>query len=1396
MSTSESGSRSGLVLELAEEFLDRYRRGERPALQEYVARHPDLADEIREVFPAMAMMEHIALADETIEAASPPPIAVPPIVQLGDYRILREIGRGGMGVVYEAEQVSLGRHVALKVMPPQSLRDSKQRRRFEREARAAARLHHTNIVPVFGVGEQDATPYYVMQFIQGRGLDSVLDELKRLRHAPKPAAVPDGREADLSTAAAPSRHDASAADVARSLLTGAYAPPAAEEPDPITPSPGPGPSSPSSSSSLAIPGQPDQRRARRATYWEGVARIGQQVADALAYAHGQGIIHRDIKPSNLLLDTRGAAWVADFGLAKAHDQPDLTHTGDLLGTLRYMPPEAFGGRADSRGDIYSLGLTLYELLAFRPAFDEADRGRLVRQVTNDEPPRLKVLNPEVPRDLETIVQKAIERDPAHRYVSASDLADDLRRFIDDEPIRARRASLAERVARWGRRNPAVATLSATVSLLLLSVIAGLWYGNESSRSALRRETSLRSQADAAKTKATAAATKETQARLQAEAANKALTTTRDTLRRTLYDAQLKLAQRAWDSGGAARMNALLEAARPKPGEPDLRGFEWHYWRRKLHGELAVRKLPGFGEMIEFGSRAFSPDGALIASLEWDTGESSTVLVHDTATGRLRRRIALPITGYFFSIDSFAFSLDGARVAITYAQRPPADILRTVVQTGVWDIDDGRELFHHEATFRGNSSGQGRVSLDHAGARVAIATHQNLVSNLPINEVPVFATTGVTGSIRVFDVSDGRELFRSESGERAAGNVELSPDGRALTISRSGGVAPNSTTRVEIVEVESGRVLQEYSRIASAYHRRDGSIRSLFHGGSPVTDDFLDRVVRPSDGRLLTIDGRGNLKEWDLTSTEPASLDAGRLLTHEGDVLLRSGGRLLVAIHNPEGPGDHTTTTAVSIHDVVSGEPERRFEFQVVSGELERRFEFQQRFLRDAPGGSTYAVDATAARLAANHPRSQPDSDENLTVLDVASGRLLGLDPVATGGSSPRSRLFGTQPFSADGRRLSCLYFWNEPGIDPRLEDYRMGVSIHELQGGRVLGMIPIDREKYSVSDMVFQPDRDILALAIGMRGPKDSRVELRQPDSGRIVRTLGGSLTSISRIAFSSDGRRLAVVTHNLNPVLVWDLAPGASPDPLELQDSVADSLLAFSPDGNRLATATSRGSNEAVVTLWDLDTGHDVVTWVLPNGPPRDLAFEPGADRLRVAHGSGEVRVTLFDATPLAPEVEAIDYLDFQQKLGRTFLNAELAEFVRDESGLDPAVRAAALAIVEQRVEGPRALRDEAGRILDGVDTERDPAAIRRALAYAERSVQLQPEPSAASLLTLGRARCRSGLFPEANESLRTAIGLDPEMAEAHAYLAICEARLGHRTEAMAALAEFRRLSAANPQT
>ena len=397
--TESSDARDVLLNQLADEFAARYRHGERPSLQEYCDRHPELADDIREYFPAMAELEQVK--DYSLHVPLPPAGGpLPTLERLGDFRIIREIGRGGMGVVYEAEQVSLGRHVAVKVMPRQMLADPQTKWRFQREAKAAAKLHHSNIVPVFGVGEHDGLPYYVMQFIPGLGLDEVLKELQRLQPGKAAGSSTSGHAGGELRVA---RKDISAAAVARSLLTGHFTPSADKEddasaaridstatyaPSPSTASPGSGATgSPDqtpvggqtsdtfspSSSSVVLSGMGRQSGRKQRTYWQSVAQIGVQVADALEYAHRQGIRHRDIKPSNLLLDTTGTVWVTDFGMAKVDDQQNLTQTGDILGTPRYMPPEAFDGKADARGDVYSLGLTLYELLAFRPAFDEKER---------------------------------------------------------------------------------------------------------------------------------------------------------------------------------------------------------------------------------------------------------------------------------------------------------------------------------------------------------------------------------------------------------------------------------------------------------------------------------------------------------------------------------------------------------------------------------------------------------------------------------------------------------------------------------------------------------------------------------------------------------------------------------------------------------------------------------------------------------------------------------------------------------------------------------------------------------------------------------------------------------------------------------------------------------------
>ncbi|MGE3880110.1 MAG: serine/threonine-protein kinase, partial [Planctomycetota bacterium] len=436
-------------------FTSAVRSGGDADVEIWATRHPEHADTIRELFPTIVAMEGVKSDTGSSRASRP---AMRFVDRLGDFRIVGEVGRGGMGVVYEAEQESLGRRVAVKVLPP--IHDERRIQRFEREAKTAARLHHTNIVPIFGVGEHDGWHYYVMPLIRGVGLDSVI---RALRGEVVESAVAGRRRSALLDAAR----------AAAALRSNRF------EPLHATSSQGSGSGTSSADLAIATDAEHDRPPATpatssvatsRAELWRGVAEIARQAADALAYAHAQGVLHRDIKPANLLLDAHGLVWITDFGLAKAVETEGLTRSGDLVGTLQYMAPEQLHGRYDGRTDIYGLGLVLYELLTLQPAFADGERGGLLRKIEQGRPRPPSEIAPELPRDLETIVLHAIQPDPAHRYQSAAELADDLQRFLDDRPVRARRATLVEHAWRWCRRNRSIAALAG---LLLTSLIAGL-----------------------------------------------------------------------------------------------------------------------------------------------------------------------------------------------------------------------------------------------------------------------------------------------------------------------------------------------------------------------------------------------------------------------------------------------------------------------------------------------------------------------------------------------------------------------------------------------------------------------------------------------------------------------------------------------------------------------------------------------------------------------------------------------------------------------------------------------------------------------------------------------------------------------------------------------------------
>jgi tetratricopeptide (TPR) repeat protein len=407
------------VLRAVEEYLGALEAGTPPPRAEFLARHAAIASRLGQYLDGLELVHRAAsvagpIGDGEAEALSH---AEP----LGDFLLVRELGRGGMGVVYEAVQRSLNRRVALKVLPLAAALDARQLQRFKNEALAAASLHHEHIVPVYGVGCERGVHFYAMQLIEGHSLATVLHTLRNPSQDASASAAASTAQAALST-------------------------------------------------------QPSGTRT--AAYYRAAARLGVDAAEALDHAHQLGVVHRDVKPANLLLDAAGKLWVTDFGLARLGSEAGLTLTGDLLGTLRYMSPEqALAKRVviDHRTDVYSLGATLYEVLTLRPAVAGGDRQELLRQIAFEEPAPPRRLERGIPAELETVVLKALEKNPADRYATANELADDLQRWLDDRPIRARRPSLVQQARKWGRRHrPAVvaAGVVLALTLVLLGGVAG------------------------------------------------------------------------------------------------------------------------------------------------------------------------------------------------------------------------------------------------------------------------------------------------------------------------------------------------------------------------------------------------------------------------------------------------------------------------------------------------------------------------------------------------------------------------------------------------------------------------------------------------------------------------------------------------------------------------------------------------------------------------------------------------------------------------------------------------------------------------------------------------------------------------------------------------------------
>jgi eukaryotic-like serine/threonine-protein kinase len=443
LATEQAGSADGAedprVTQALEEYLAALEAGQVPDRTQLLARYSDVADVLGGYLDGLDFLHRTVVGMHAGAAGTAP--AAGPVPFLEDYEIVREVGRGGMGIVYEAVQRSLRRRVALKVLSLGATLDPRHLQRFKNESQAAAQLQHPNIVPVFAVGSERGVHYYAMHFVEGKPLSQVIRELRGGSGNAVPGPATDTMQAHRTDEQPAGGDDRSASR-----------PPASLPP-------------------LTLPRLPIRDEA----FFREAAWIGVQAAEALEHAHQMGVIHRDVKPANLLLDGEGCLWVTDFGLARWSAE-DLTMTGDVVGTLRYMSPEqasARRGLVDHRTDVYSLGATLYEMLTLQPVAHGDDRQELLHQILHEDPVPPRRLCSDIPRDLETILLKALGQRVEERYATAQELADDLGRFLEGRPVLARRPSAWDRAGKWARRHrPVVVSAAALMALSVLGLIAG------------------------------------------------------------------------------------------------------------------------------------------------------------------------------------------------------------------------------------------------------------------------------------------------------------------------------------------------------------------------------------------------------------------------------------------------------------------------------------------------------------------------------------------------------------------------------------------------------------------------------------------------------------------------------------------------------------------------------------------------------------------------------------------------------------------------------------------------------------------------------------------------------------------------------------------------------------
>jgi WD40 repeat protein/serine/threonine protein kinase len=1100
------------LADLFDELVRRVQAGEHVDLDDYIQRHPTRADELRRVFPAIEMLVELGRSSASRPGPVPTPIrsvseggspdtadpSAPELATLGDFRIVREIGRGGMGIVYVAEQLSVGRRVALKVLPFAAVTDSRQLQRFKNEVHAAGQLHHTNIVPIFTVGSDRGVHYYAMQYIEGQTLAEVIRELREEKQGSRQLAVGSSEETRL----------AASAPTANCLLTTSFC----------------------------------------SEYFRTVARLGIQAAEALDHAHQVGIIHRDIKPSNLLLDVRGNLWITDFGLARTATDANLTMTGDFVGTLRYMSPEqALAKRTvvDHRTDIYSLGVTLYELLTMAPACPGHDRQEILHQIACVDPviPRRHV--PALPVELETILLKSISKSPTDRYATAQELAEDLRRFLDHKPIHARPPSLTDRIRKWSRRHQPLVRAGAAAFILAFVGLAVstrlVWLaGVDADR--------------------------------QRELANQHWTIAEErsqSLRRQLYAAHMTQAHESiWHFGDVSRARDLLLRQHPRPGEEDLRGFEWYYLRRLCRNES--RAMAGHSDHLWFAT--FSPDGKSIVSASLD----KSAKIWDVATGQ----VEATLVGHAAGVNCAMFSPDGNSIVtasddrtIKVWDRATATVVRTLAGHST-DVIAAGFLPDGKSVVSGDAAGMIKIwDLDQQSERASLNGHTQRTLWMALSpDGDVLASTSADGTLRLWDVANSTERLglRSPDGDRFQ-SVAFSNDGRKFA------TVTYLERAVTIHDTATGKALGSVpvspSRIWSVSFSRDDTTLAL------ACDNGTVKLWDVNHGRLI---GAIQVAEDRVTSA---------LFSPRTNEIVTAGRDRTVRICNPTDSLAWEALRVIAPHSI-------RARFTSDDRVLATGWADNSLWAWDAVNGQ---VLGKVAQRIENAKSAAISSDGRNVFTATPDGTVQSVDTQtgqpSSGFSHQDTRV--TRAFETnDGKRFvgqvrEQLIIWN---VDTR----------------RPAQIFPDAFRVHPDSGVTLSPDGKIIVMAWGFEST------FLSVGTGQII-GLHADLSRPTCPTLSPNGKTLAVGDSGLK-IMLFDCDPFRVRTSLLGHNSLI-SCLAFSPDGRTLAS----GSDDGAIELWNVDTSQSLFTLRGHTSRVDSVAFSRDGQLLLSVAGSTSGRGEIF---------------------------------------------------------------------------------------------------------------------------------------------------------------------------